>query len=150
MPHPAGPVVPAHIEMRVMPLWVYRPAPLVFREGDAEGAAQEMSSRNGPLLTPNVNRVPTMSFSERSKYSETREPWPVRYEADGVQHSGTVVGFSDMGWHIVGDTPVQPGVRVTLRVQLPHRPGLFCVPPAIVQTAEGRSFVIRVQLQAAS
>jgi hypothetical protein len=107
-------------------------------------------SPNHPLVVPNLNGAVQTPFSEGSRYCETREAWPVWYENQGVQYHGTVMGFSDAGWHIVGDAVIQPGLRLALRVQLPNRPGLFCIPSVVVQKAEGRAFVIQVQLPAAS
>lgn len=100
-------------------------------------------SPNSPLLAPNLNGAALMPFSEHSRYVETREPRPVRYEADGIRSSGTVVGFSDAGWHIVGDAAVPTGLRLALRAPLPHCPGLFCVPAAVVQKSDGCAFLTR-------
>ena len=85
-------------------------------------------------------RVPPAA-SQANRYLETREPWTVSYEGDGIRSYGRVLGFSEAGWHIVGEAAVRPGTSLTLRV---HRPS------ATVQTVQGRAFVIRVQLHAAS
>ncbi len=80
-----------------------------------------------------------------SRYFETREAWTVSYEGEGIRANGQVLGFSEAGWHIVGEAPVQAGARLTLCVHRPDR-ARFCVPSATVQGVQGRAFVIRVQL----
>ena len=105
-----------------------------------------MSPNN--LLEAPDNRVPAAPVFCNNRYFETREPWTVSYEGGGLQAHGRVLGFSEAGWHIVGEAPVQLGMRLALRVNLPDRSALFCVPSATVQWVQGRAFVIRVQLQA--
>lgn len=103
------------------------------------------------LLQAPGHRVPAAHVLDNNRYFETREPWTVSYEGGGgIRANGRVLGFSEAGWHIVGEAPVQLGMRLALRVHLPDRSAVFCVPSATVQWAQGRAFVIRVQLQAGS
>ncbi len=107
-----------------------------------------MSPNN--LLQEPDNRVPAAPMFHHNRYFETREPWTVSYEGGGIQAHGRVLGFSEAGWHIVGEAPVKLGMRLTLRVHLPDRFAVFCVPSATVQWMHGRAFVIRVELQGGS
>jgi len=78
------------------------------------------------------------------------EPWPVTYEYHGRICSGQVVGFSEAGWHIVGDTPLAVRSRLALHVHLPHRKEPLRIPLVVVQWVDGLSFVARAGLSRSS
>lgn len=84
-----------------------------------------------------------------NNFSSARESWMVSYEINGRECSGTVLGFSDVGWHIAGEIAVCSGATLTLQVHMPKKARTFRISSVRVQSVEGLLFTVRIDLSRA-